>query len=101
MLENRGVKKTMKKGEQRRWSEMDKKKTIAQYEAIRRLGQTNMLDKRMVQRTAFENKLYALVTAIEEDYVFILKHYSELMNLIEEKDVPKAYPIEATYNLVK
>ena len=60
-----------------------------------------MLDKNMVQRIAFENKFYDLVTAIEEDYGLILKHYSEWMKLIEEKDIPKVYPIETTWNLVK
>ena len=80
---------------------MDRKKIIAQYEAIRRSGQTNMFDKNMVQRIASENNFYALVTAIEEDYGSILKHYSEWIKLIEEEDIPEVHPIKATWNLVK
>lgn len=80
---------------------MNKKKIIAQYEAIRRSGQTNMFDKNMVQRIASENNFYALVIAIEEDYSSILKHYSEWIKLIEEKDIPEVCSIEATWNLVK
>lgn len=80
---------------------MDKKKVIAQYEAIRRLGQANMFNSLLVQRIANENKFYALVVAIEEDYINILKNYSEWIKLIKEKDIPKAYPIELTWSLVK
>ena len=80
---------------------MDKKKVIAQYEAIRRSGQTNMFDRNMVQRIASENKFYALVVAIEEDYSSILKNYSEWIKLIQEKDVPEVCPIKTTWNLVK
>ena len=68
---------------------MDKKKVIVQYEAIRRLGQANMFNRLLVQRIANENKFYALVVAIEEDYGAILKHYSEWMKLIKEKDIPE------------
>jgi len=80
---------------------MDKKKVIAQYEAIRRSGQTNMFDKNMVQRIASENNFYTLVIAIEEDYSSILKHYSEWIKLIEEEDIPEVHPIKATWSLVK
>ena len=80
---------------------MDKKKVIAQYEAIRRLGQTNMFDKNMVQQIASKNNFYVLVVAIEEDYSSILKHYSEWMKLIDEEDIPEVHPIEATWKLVK
>ncbi len=78
---------------------MDKKKVIAQYEAIRRLGQTNMFDKNTVQRIAYENEFYELVTAIEDDYVSILRNYSELMKLVNEKDIPEAKPIESVWRL--
>ena len=77
------------------------RKVIAQYESIRRLGQTNMLDKNMVQRIAYENGFYELVVAIEEDYHYILKNYSDLMKLIDEKDIPKAKSIRAKWELVK
>ena len=66
------------------------KKIIAQYEAIRRLGQTNMFDKNMVQRIAYENRFYELVTAIEDGYGKILENYSEWMKLVDEDDIPKA-----------
>lgn len=37
-----------------------------QYEAIRKSGQTNMLDRNMVQKIAYESGFYALVIMIEE-----------------------------------
>ena len=63
-------------------------KVIAQYEAVRRSGQTNMFDKHTVQRIAYDNDFYELVIAIEDDYMAILNHYSELMKLINESDIP-------------
>jgi len=64
-------------------------KIIAQYEAIRRSGLTNMFDRRTVQRIAYDNDFYELVTAIEDDYSAILSGYSELMKLIDEADIPE------------
>lgn len=64
-------------------------KIIAQYEAIRRSGLTNMFDRHTVQRIAYDNDFYELVTAIEDDYVAILSGYSELMKLIDEADIPE------------
>jgi len=75
------------------------KKIIAQYEAIRRLGQTNMFRKYMVQRIAFENGFYELVNAIQDDYTEVLKNYSKYIKMIKEKDIPKAYPIEISFKL--
>lgn len=77
----------------------NKKKVIAQYEAIRRLGQINMFDKVMVQRIAFENGFNELVVAIEENYAEILQNYLSLMKLIREKDIPEARPIRATWSI--
>jgi len=68
---------------------MDKQqKIIAQYEAIRRSGQTNMFNKNMVQHIANKNSFFELVIAIEEDYTKILKSYSEEIKTIEEDDIP-------------
>ena len=78
---------------------MDQKKVIAQFEAVRQLGQTNMFDRNMVQRIAYENGFYELVTAIEDGYSSILSHYSEWMKLVDEKDIPEARPIEAVWRL--
>ena len=64
-------------------------RVIAQYEAIRRSGQTNMLDKIMVQHIANKNNFYALVVAIENDYSKILKTYGEVIKTIEENDIPE------------
>ena len=77
----------------------NKKKIISQYEAIRRLGQTNMFDKNMVQRIAFENRFYELVIAIEEDYGYIFRNYSDLMKLINEEEIPEAQPIQISVKL--
>jgi len=80
-------------------TETDIKKVIAQYEAVRRLGQTNMFDKNMVQRIAYENGFYELVNAIEDNYGSILSHYSEWIKLVGENDIPEARSIEATWRL--
>ena len=79
---------------------MDQKKVIAQFEAIRRLGQTNMFDRNMVERIAYENGFYEMVNAIEDDQIaFIFKHYSEWMKLVDDADIPEARPVEATWRL--
>ncbi len=64
-------------------------KVIAQYEAVRRSGLTNMFDRRAVQRIAYENDFYELVNAAEDSYREILTGYSELMGLIDEDDIPE------------
>jgi len=70
---------------------IDKRKVIAQYEAIRRSGQTNMFSRTAVQLIAFENGFFELVVAIDQGcYGYILKNYSELMKLISESDIPVA-----------
>jgi len=68
------------------------KRIIAQYEAIRRSGQTNMFDKHAVQRIANDNEFYELVIAVEDNYADILGHYSDLMKLITEDDIPEIIP---------
>lgn len=78
------------------------KKVISQFEAIRRMGQIDMLDKVGVQRIAYENSFYELVNAIEEgEYSKILSEYSKLIKKVSEKDIPTAYPIETRYKLRK
>lgn len=79
----------------------EKKKIIAQYEAIRRLDQTNMLDKTTVQVIAFENRFFELVRAIEEDYEEILNNYKEWIELINEDNIPEAKPVKTEYRLNK
>ena len=78
-------------------------KAVAQYEAIRRLGQTNMFDKNMVQRIAYENKFYELVNAMENKqfYPVIMQHYGDLIKLVSKNDIPKAYPLEMAWKLNK
>lgn len=66
----------------------NREKVIAQYEAIRRSGLTNMFDRHRVQRIAYDNDFYELVNAAEDDYGAILGSYSELMKLINEADIP-------------
>ena len=70
-------------------TEENKRKTIAQYEAIRRSGLTNMFDKYAVQRIASDNNFYELVLAVEDNYIAILENYSDLMKLIDESDIPE------------
>ena len=41
--------------------------TLQEYEAIRRSGKTNMLDKRTVQKIAFECDYHSLVAYIENE----------------------------------
>jgi len=66
------------------------KKVIAQYEAVRRSGLTNMFDKNAVQRIAFDSDFYDLVNLITDGgYAEILTGYSELMKLIDEDDIPE------------
>jgi len=78
---------------------MNEKKVIVQYEAIRRLGQTNMWDKYMVQMIAHKNHFHELVVAIEEDYSYILKNYSKLMEGVKEEDIPEAKYVETVWQL--
>ena len=66
------------------------KTTITQYEAVKRSGLTNMLDKHGVQRIASDNGLHNLVIAIAYGkYGEILKNYSEWIQQINEEDLPK------------
>jgi len=68
------------------------KKIIAQYEAIRRSRQTNMFDRHAVQQIANNNEFHELVVAAEDNYADILGHYSDLMKLITEDDIPEIIP---------
>ena len=63
---------------------------VNQYEAVRRSGQTNMLNKTAVQRIAFDNDLYELVNFIDgDDYGSLLQNYAELQELIDEDNLPE------------
>jgi len=68
---------------------MNEKKIMAQYEAVRRSGLTNMFDKHAVMRIASDNDFHDLVVAAEENYGDILKRYSEVMKSIDEEDIPE------------
>lgn len=73
-------------------SELISKTIIAQYEAIRRSGLTNMWSKNGVQQVANDNNLYDLVNFIEEGrYVELIENYSELIKQITEEDIPKIF----------
>ena len=79
---------------------MDRKRVIAQYEAIRRLGQTNMFDVRMVELIAYHNGFYELVEAIEEGrYPEILVNYGKWIEEVSEDEIPEAKPIEPVWRL--
>ena len=78
------------------------KKIIAQYEAIRRLGQTNMFDKNMVQLIATLNGFHELAEAIEEGkYPQILMNYGKWIKLVNEDEIPEAKPVEPIWRLVE
>jgi len=78
------------------------KKIIAQYEAIRRLGQTNMFDKNMVQVIAYKNGFYELTIFIEEGRYFeIFKNYGKWIKMIDESDIPEAKPVRCEWELVE
>ena len=59
-----------------------------------------MLDKTMVQRIAFENNLFELVTAIEEDYAEVLKNYGVFIKQIKESDIPEIKEVGVTWHLL-
>lgn len=70
-------------------------RVFRQYESIRRLGQTNMLDEAFVQQIAAKNDFHALVAAIEEgNYTEILKNYSKRIKDIDESEIPVARGIK-------
>jgi len=74
-------------------------RALHQFEAIRRSGYTNMLDRHMVQRIAFENKFYALVSEMEDiKYGDILRNYDP-KDVVDSK-VPKARKLKISYSLV-
>lgn len=75
-------------------------KVIAQYEAVRQSGLTNMFNKNAVQRIAYNNDFFELVNAIEEDYTAILENYSEWMELIDDEDIPQLSSRSLTDGLV-
>ena len=81
---------------------MDRRKVIAQYEAIRRLGQTNMFNIKMVELIAQFNGFRELVKAIREgQYPEILKHYGEWIKEISEEEIQEAEPIGYEWGLVE
>jgi len=67
---------------------------MAQYEAIRRSGLTNMFDKHVVMRIASDNDFHHLVVAADKDYGNILKRYSEIIEMISEDEIPEVKPGE-------
>lgn len=69
-------------------------KVIAQYEAVRRSGLTNMFDRYAVQRIASDSGFHELVIAAEDNYGKILTGYSELMELIGEHDIPEVRNVD-------
>lgn len=77
-------------------------KVMAEYEALRRLGQYSMTDFLSVQRSACENDFYCLVNFTQnsaEAYSTILKNYAELILNVKAKDIPKAKMLKTTYSV--
>lgn len=69
--------------------EKEQLQIMAQYEAIRRSGKTNMFAKNAVQRIAYNNHMYELVNLITDGgYASVLKNYGKLIKQIKDKDIP-------------
>lgn len=67
----------------------EEKKVMAQYEAVRRSGLTNMFDRHAVMRIASDNDFHDLVVAADENYGNILKRYSEIIEMVSEDEIPE------------
>lgn len=77
---------------------MDIIKAYTEYESIRRLGQTNMYDRNMVQIIAVHNEFDDLVQLMEtKKYSKILDGYSNYMKTIEEKKISIPVAKEVRY----
>lgn len=72
--------------------EDEKIKVAGQFEAIRKSGKTNMMDKNRVQSIASDNDFYELVLMIEDGgYMELLSGYGELKDKLSANDVPDIY----------
>ena len=81
-------------------SDEEQAEIIAQYEAIRKDGQFNMMNFLSVQRAAFENGYYALVNFVQNSrraYVSILKNYGKLIKKVGK--LPVYRKLKVTYGL--
>ena len=71
------------------YTEEEQRKVIAQYEAIRQSGLTNMFNAEAVQLLALKYNFSELYKAIREGaYGSLLKNYTELLSTITAEDVP-------------
>jgi len=72
-------------------SEEVQRKIIAQYEAIRRSGVANMLDREVVRRIAIKNNFEELASFMEDRqaYVSLLREYTRLISMITQEDIPQ------------
>ena len=69
-------------------------KTLQQYEAIRRSGKTNMLEKGTVQKIAYECDYHSLVMYIEDyDNVKYLEMAEMAAKLYEGEDLHLVDPV--------
>jgi len=59
------------------------KNLIAQYELIRQMGKTNMLDYYRVIDIALQCELNELANCTKDDYIHILKNYDTLIKQID------------------
>lgn len=68
----------------------DMRRAVAEFEAIRKSGATNMFDRRAVWDIAFFNGFDSLLDIIEAGkYTEILSNYSRFIGDIEEDKVPE------------
>jgi len=80
----------------------EQKQIVAQYEAIRKAGQFNMMDFLSVQRAAFENGYYEFVNFTQNNnraYGSILKNYGKLMKTIKSSDIPNYKKLKTSYSV--
>ncbi len=70
---------------------MNEQKVIAQFEAVRRSGLTNMMNRPRVQQIAFDNAFDDLGEVCEDSrgYGQLLQDYGRLIGTIDEADIPE------------
>jgi hypothetical protein len=55
------------------------KEAVEQFEEIRAMGPCNMLDRRCVQEAANDFDYYDLAILERDEYLFLVRNYSQLM----------------------
>lgn len=75
------------------------KKAVCQFEAIRRSGLVNMMNKNVVQILASKNDFHELVVACEDDYLDLFNLYSKLIIDIKEEEIPEMITKNYRFNM--